>query len=189
MEYKKTPSPRSWSLYLYRSHSHCYYCHTFAKRSRYPHISHRLTLHLFRHPSSRKAKARPPPPPPPKTRQRLETIPFTLQILYNKHSMKPNIHPQWYPEAQVICACGKTFTIGSTKETVHVEICYHCHPFFTGEMKYIDTLGRVERYQEKQKVAKSKVAQLAAKKKKKEETQIKEERSPKTLKEMLLGIQ
>ncbi|MBI2612113.1 50S ribosomal protein L31 [Candidatus Gottesmanbacteria bacterium] len=101
--------------------------------------------------------------------------------------MKPNIHPKWFTEALVTCACGKTFTVGSTRENIHVEICYNCHPFFTGEMKYVDTLGRVERYQEKQKVAKTKAAQVQAKKKKKEEEKIKEERSPKSLREMLMG--
>lgn len=103
--------------------------------------------------------------------------------------MKPNIHPKWFDEAEVICACGKTTVIGSTREKIHVEICYQCHPFFTGEMKFVDTLGRVEKYQQKQKAAQSKVAVLQAKKKKKEEAKITEERSPKSLREMLLGMQ
>ncbi|MDO8551198.1 MAG: 50S ribosomal protein L31 [bacterium] len=64
--------------------------------------------------------------------------------------MKSSIHPKWYPEAKVICSCGNTFTAGSTIEEIHVEICSSCHPFFTGSMKYIDTAGRVEKFQKKQ---------------------------------------
>ena len=59
--------------------------------------------------------------------------------------MKPNIHPQYYPEAQVVCSCGNTFTTGATKPSLRVEVCHRCHPFFTGEQRIIDTEGRVER--------------------------------------------
>ena len=59
--------------------------------------------------------------------------------------MKPNIHPQYYPEAQVVCSCGNTFTTGATKPSIRVEVCHRCHPFFTGEQRIIDTEGRVER--------------------------------------------
>ncbi len=100
--------------------------------------------------------------------------------------MKTNIHPKWYPEAEVVCACGNMFTVGSTKPSLHIEICYKCHPFFTGQMKFVDTLGRVERFQQKQKNAAAQVAVLAAKKKKKQE-KIAEERHPKSLREMLMG--
>jgi len=100
--------------------------------------------------------------------------------------MKANIHPTWYPDAQVVCACGNSFTVGSTKQSIHVEICHKCHPFFTGEMKYVDTLGRVERFKKKQKVGQALAAKLADKKKKKQQKQ-EEERHPKTLREMLLG--
>lgn len=100
--------------------------------------------------------------------------------------MKSDIHPKWFAEAQVVCACGNMFTVGSTKPTIHVEICYKCHPFFTGQMKFVDTLGRVERFQAKQKAAAAKASDLAAKKKKKEARR-EEERHPKTLREMLMG--
>jgi large subunit ribosomal protein L31 len=60
--------------------------------------------------------------------------------------MKPKIHPQYYPQAQVICACGNTFTTGSTKPVLRVEVCSRCHPFFTGEQRIVDTAGRVERF-------------------------------------------
>jgi len=60
--------------------------------------------------------------------------------------MKPKIHPQYYPNAQVICACGNTFTTGSTKPVLRVEVCSRCHPFFTGEQRIVDTAGRVEHF-------------------------------------------
>lgn len=60
--------------------------------------------------------------------------------------MKKDIHPQYYPDARVKCACGASFTIGSTKSEVQVEICSKCHPFYTGEKKLIDVAGRVEKF-------------------------------------------
>lgn len=89
-------------------------------------------------------------------------------------------HPKWYPKAKVTCACGHSFIVGSTKPKIQVEICAACHPFFTGEMRYVDTQGRVERFQAKQKAAEEK----GWKKKKKKAEGEKEER-PRTLKEML----
>ena len=59
--------------------------------------------------------------------------------------MKIDIHPKYYTEASVVCACGNTFKVGSTKENIKVEICGVCHPFFTGEQRIVDTEGRVER--------------------------------------------
>lgn len=100
--------------------------------------------------------------------------------------MKANIHPKWNAETEVSCACGNVFTIGSTKDSFHVEICYKCHPFYTGQMKFVDTLGRVEQFQKKQKTAQAQATQLAEKKKKKAE-KIQEERHPKSLREMLLS--
>ena len=70
--------------------------------------------------------------------------------------MKANIHPTWYPEAKVSCACGNTFTTGSTLPEIRVEICSACHPFFTGQQKFVDTLGQVERFQKKTEVSKVK---------------------------------
>ncbi len=60
--------------------------------------------------------------------------------------MKPNIHPV-YHQATVSCACGNTFTVGSTEESIKVEICSNCHPFYTGTAKLIDTAGRVDKFQ------------------------------------------
>ena len=60
--------------------------------------------------------------------------------------MKADIHPTYYPNAIVTCSCGKSYTTGSTKPELHVEICKECHPFFTGEQRIVDTEGRVERF-------------------------------------------
>ena len=59
--------------------------------------------------------------------------------------MKTGIHPEYYPEAVVTCSCGHTYTTGSTKPELHVEICNQCHPFYTGEQRIVDTEGRVDR--------------------------------------------
>ena len=59
--------------------------------------------------------------------------------------MKTGIHPEYYPEALVSCSCGNTFTLGSTKPTLKVELCSKCHPFYTGEQRIVDTEGRIER--------------------------------------------
>jgi len=63
--------------------------------------------------------------------------------------MKKDIHPKYYPKAQVRCACGNSFTIGSTKEYIEVEICSGCHPFYTGKEKIMDTMGRVEKFRKR----------------------------------------
>lgn len=60
--------------------------------------------------------------------------------------MKRDIHPQYYDKAVVHCVCGNKFTVGSTKPEIQVEICYKCHPFYTGKEKLIDTAGKVERF-------------------------------------------
>ena len=60
--------------------------------------------------------------------------------------MKKDTHPQYYPEAKVRCACGKTFTVGSTQPELQVEICFNCHPFYTGKENLIDTAGKVEKF-------------------------------------------
>jgi large subunit ribosomal protein L31 len=60
--------------------------------------------------------------------------------------MKPKIHPTYYPNAKVICACGNTWTTGSTKQVIHTDLCSKCHPFFTGEQRIVDTAGQVDRF-------------------------------------------
>jgi len=63
--------------------------------------------------------------------------------------MKAGIHPQFYPEAKVICSCGNTWTTGSTQEIIHTDVCSNCHPFFTGEQRIVDTEGQVDRFYKK----------------------------------------
>ncbi|MCX6003468.1 MAG: 50S ribosomal protein L31 [Chloroflexi bacterium] len=60
--------------------------------------------------------------------------------------MKEKIHPQYFSDAKVICSCGNTFTVGSTKKEIRVELCSKCHPYYTGEQRVVDTAGRVERF-------------------------------------------
>jgi len=99
--------------------------------------------------------------------------------------MKKEIHPKYYPNAKVTCACGNAFNVGSTMEEIKVEICSECHPFYTGKQKLMDTARRVEKFQaraaqqqtvaagrkgKKVKKAKAQVRKTAAKK-------IKEEKS------------
>jgi len=63
--------------------------------------------------------------------------------------MKKDIHPKYFPNANVKCACGATFTVGSTKESLEIEICSKCHPFYTGKEKILDTMGRVEKFRKR----------------------------------------
>jgi len=63
--------------------------------------------------------------------------------------MKAGIHPEYYTDAQVICACGNTWTTGSTKKVIHTDVCSKCHPFFTGEQRIVDTEGQVDRFYKK----------------------------------------
>jgi large subunit ribosomal protein L31 len=63
--------------------------------------------------------------------------------------MKANIHPTYYTNATVTCACGNTFTTGSTVKELHTEICSNCHPFYTGKQKLIDTAGAVDRFRKR----------------------------------------
>ncbi|MBI2851133.1 MAG: 50S ribosomal protein L31 [Chloroflexi bacterium] len=60
--------------------------------------------------------------------------------------MKAKIHPEYYEDAQIVCACGNVITTGATKKLMKVESCSKCHPFFTGERRMMDTAGRVERF-------------------------------------------
>lgn len=66
--------------------------------------------------------------------------------------MKEKIHPKYFDNAKVTCACGNSFTTGSTRQSLRVEICSKCHPFFTGEQRIVDTQGRVERFKKKYKI-------------------------------------
>ncbi len=64
-------------------------------------------------------------------------------------NLKKDIHPTYYPDAKIICACGTVYNVGSTKKEIRVEVCSKCHPFFTGQRRIVDTAGRVERFVKK----------------------------------------
>lgn len=94
--------------------------------------------------------------------------------------MKAQIHPQYYPQARVICTCGTTFTTGSTRQDIHVQLCSNCHPFYTGQQRFVDTASLIDKFEKKRKEAKPLKTRVI-----KEE---KEDNQPKTLKEMLMAI-
>lgn len=98
--------------------------------------------------------------------------------------MKANIHPKFYNEAQVVCVCGNRFTTGSTQETIHVELCSECHPFYTGQQKFVDSGSLIKKFQNKQQNA----AKYKQTKVKKIEEKKKTQEGPKTLREMLMGL-
>lgn len=83
--------------------------------------------------------------------------------------MKQGIHPNWHSDAQVTCSCGNSFTTGSTQATLEVDICSKCHPFFTGEVRFVDRQGRVDKFLRKMKEAEAKKAESAKKGSKKQE--------------------
>lgn len=93
--------------------------------------------------------------------------------------MKQNIHPNWHNDCKVTCSCGNTFTTGSTLEEIKVDLCSACHPFFTGEMKFVDRQGRVDKFMQKMQLAASKQAAMSkkAKSKKNDKKDSKEEKS------------
>jgi large subunit ribosomal protein L31 len=66
--------------------------------------------------------------------------------------MRDKIHPKYYENAKVSCLCGNTFTAGSTKPEIRVEVCGRCHPFYTGEQRIVDSMGRVERFKKRYKL-------------------------------------
>lgn len=99
--------------------------------------------------------------------------------------MKANIHPAYQNDVKVTCACGNSFVTGSIKSNISVEVCFKCHPFYTGEHRFLDTQGRVENFQKKQQAAQVLQAQVKAKKAKK---QGKSEQDSKSLRELLGGL-
>jgi large subunit ribosomal protein L31 len=63
--------------------------------------------------------------------------------------MKADIHPVYFPEATITCSCGNSWVTGSTQESLQTDLCYKCHPFYTGEQRIVDTEGQVERFYRK----------------------------------------
>jgi large subunit ribosomal protein L31 len=99
--------------------------------------------------------------------------------------MKAQIHPQYFADAQVICVCGNVFTTGATQPKIQVELCYNCHPFYTGQMKYVDTAGRVDAFNTRMQNAKEKVLSKADKRKLKKQQKLEREMdSPESLAEL-----
>lgn len=110
----------------------------------------------------------------------------SIDIIYGERSrtMKVNIHPKWYSDAIVTCACGNTFTLGLTIPKLQVDVCYNCHPFYTNQMKFVDTAGRVEKFRLRQAAVK-KVLSKTEKRKLKKLKKIKDELElPSTLEEL-----
>lgn len=98
--------------------------------------------------------------------------------------MKTGIHPTYFAQTKVICVCGKTFTVGSTQETIHVELCHNCHPFYTGEQRFVDSASRIQKFQTKQQKANDIKQKITLKVEEKKKNQ----NAPKSLREMLLGL-
>lgn len=93
--------------------------------------------------------------------------------------MQAQMHPNYNPAANVTCSCGNQFTVGSTKDQMHIELCDNCHPFYTGQQKFVDTASRIQKFQHKQQAKKIVV---------KKEKEVKEDTGPKSLKEMLQAL-
>ncbi|MCS7092445.1 MAG: 50S ribosomal protein L31 [Patescibacteria group bacterium] len=99
--------------------------------------------------------------------------------------MKAQIHPKWFEDVTVTCACGNTFVTASTINKYQVEICAKCHPFYTGQMKFVDTAGRVDAFMSRMKKASSKVISKSEKRRIKKEKKIQKElERPETLTEL-----
>ncbi len=76
--------------------------------------------------------------------------------------MRKEIHPEWHPEARVICACGNTWTVGATVAEIRTDVCSACHPFYTGEQRIVDTEGQVDRFMKRLQVRDNMIADTEA---------------------------
>lgn len=94
--------------------------------------------------------------------------------------MKADVHPQYFEQARIICGCGATFVTGSTREEIHVQLCSNCHPFYTGQHRYVDTASLIDKFEKKRKEAHPR--KIKAQKEQSDDNQ------PKTLKEMLMQL-
>jgi large subunit ribosomal protein L31 len=97
--------------------------------------------------------------------------------------MKQAVHPKYNDKAQVICVCGNRFTVGSTADEIKVELCNKCHPFYTGEQRFVDTANKIDTFKKRIEKAKEYQAKVV----KKQEEKKRSEDGPKTLREMLLN--
>jgi large subunit ribosomal protein L31 len=92
--------------------------------------------------------------------------------------VKTQGHPKWYPDAKVSCACGATFTTGSTTPTISVEACSACHPLWTGQQKFLDTAGRVDKFNQRVALAEKKQAEAATRRQRKAAAEAAEAAAP-----------
>lgn len=98
--------------------------------------------------------------------------------------MKRGIHPQVYSDAVITCACGNSFATMSTKKDLQVEICSACHPFYTGQKRYIDTEGQIDKFAKKVKAAKESGLATKSSREKKAAKKAAEKKGPITLKDL-----
>lgn len=96
--------------------------------------------------------------------------------------MKNKVHPQYFKDAVITCSCGNSFISGSTKNNIHVEICHRCHPFYTGQQKFIDTKGKINIFKKRLQIAQSYQEKVNKKKKEKKS----KDYQTKSLKELLI---
>lgn len=97
--------------------------------------------------------------------------------------MKQSIHPQYYADALVVCACGNTFKTGSTQKEIRVQLCSKCHPFYTGQQRFVDTASLIDRFEVRRQKASATPRKVKVVR---EEDLVTNE--PKTLKDMLMAI-
>lgn len=95
--------------------------------------------------------------------------------------MKQGIHPAYYTATVTCASCGTKYILGSTQETIHIELCSHCHPFYTGEQRFVDTASKIQKFNDARKIAEELKKRMAAKK----EEKLRSQNAPKTLAEML----
>lgn len=102
--------------------------------------------------------------------------------------MKAQIHPKWFEEANVTCVCGNKFTMGATMPEINVEVCSNCHPFYTGQMKFLDAAGRVDAFRARMQKTSDKKVSKTEKRKLKRDKKLQEELSrPETLSALRKG--
>lgn len=95
--------------------------------------------------------------------------------------MKANIHPQFFMTTVTCASCGKQYVLGSTQQSIHIELCSNCHPFYTGEERFVDTASKIDKFNKALELAKKIKAQM----KEKKEEKLRHDNAPKTLAEML----
>jgi len=98
--------------------------------------------------------------------------------------MKSNTHPTYFDDAKIICSCGNSFTTGATVAEIHVELCNKCHPFYTGQQKFVDTASRIDKFRKKIETAKDKPQKTKSKVVEKDDS----DNAPLTLREMLQAL-